>query len=413
MKRRVVITGLGVIAPGGIGKDAFWETIKEGKSMVSRITRFDASSYPAQIAAEVKDFDPTDFMDPKTARRTDRSTQFALAAAKMAVADAHLKIGDYKLDKAGVFDGTSLGPLIWSFEQHSILMEKGYHRMHPLTAVIGFPGSSAAEISRAFSLHGPSLTFTAGSTGSAVAGGYGFNAVRRGELDIVLIGGTEAPIFPTMLASFCKINAVSTRNDQPDKASRPFDKSRDGFVLGEGTGILVLEELKHALNRHAKIYAEILGFNANCDAHHATSPDPHGIYMTKVMEMALKDAHIKPEQVDYINAHGTSTVMNDKTETAAIKKLFGARAKKIAISSTKSIIGHLQGACGAVELIVCALAIQNRFIPPTINYEHFDPECDLDYVPKKGRHQEIEVVLSNNFSFGGKNSALVIKKFNI
>lgn len=411
MKRRVVITGLGVVSPGGIGKDAFWNTMKEGKSTASRITRFDASSYPTQIAAEVKGFDPTDFMDPKTARRTDRSTQFASAAAKMAVEDSRLKIDGLKSDKIGVFDSSSLGPLIWSFEQNTILMEKGYHRMHPLTAVIGFPGSGAAEISRVFNLHGPSLTFTAGSTGAAVAIGYGFNAIRKGELNIVIAGGTEAPIFPTILASFCKINAVSRRNNQPDKASRPFDKLRDGFVLGEGAGILILEELKHALKRDAKIYAEVLGFYTNCDALHETSPDLEGTYVAKAIRSALKDAQVNPEEIDYINAHGTSTILNDKMETLAIKRVFGARTKKITVSSTKSMIGHLLGACGAVELVACALAVDNGFIPPTINYEHPDPECDLDYVPNKGRSQKIDTIVSNNFSFGGKNSVLVLGNF--
>jgi 3-oxoacyl-[acyl-carrier-protein] synthase II len=407
----VVITGLGVVSPGGIGKNAFWETLKKGESKTARITRFDASTYPCQIAAEVKGFDPTDFMDPKTARRTDRSSQFAFTAAKMAVEDAHLKIGDNESEKIGVFDGTSLGTLIWSFEQHAILMEKGYHRVHPLTAVIGFPGSSAAEISRAFNLHGPSLTFSAGSTGSAVAVGYGFNAIRMGELDLAIVGGTEAPIFPTIIVSFCKVNAVSKRNDQADKASRPFDKFRDGFVLAEGAGILVIEELNHALRRDAKIYAELLGFYANCDAHHITSPDPDGTYMAKVMEIALKNANVSPEEIEYINAHGTSTILNDKTETLAIKKMFGARAKKIPINSIKSMLGHSLGSCGAIELIATALSIDNKFIPPTINYEEPDPECDLDYVPNKGRSQEIGRAISNNFSFGGKNSVVVIGNF--
>jgi 3-oxoacyl-[acyl-carrier-protein] synthase II len=410
LKKRVVITGLGVIAPGGIEKDAFWETIKQGKSMVSRITRFDASTHPSQIAAEINNFDPTDFMSPKDARRSDRSTQFAVAAAKMAVEDAHLKISPSESKKTGVFDSSSLGTLIWLFEQNTIFIEKGYHRMHPLTAVVGFPGSAAAEISRAYKLHGPSLTFTAGSAGATAAIGYGFNAIRSGELDIVLTGGTEAPIYPSILASFCKIDAVSKRNDEPDKASRPFDKSRDGFVLGEGAGMIVLEELKHALDRNAKIYAEILGFNANCDAYHITSPDVEGTFSAEAMKLALKDAHVKPEEIDYINAHGTSTIINDKTETLAIKKAFGAHAKKLAVSSIKSMIGHLLGACGAVELIACALAIENSFIPPTINYEHSDPECDLDYVPNNGRSQQIGTAISINFSFGGKNCALIIRK---
>ena len=411
MKRRVVITGLGVNAPGGIGKEAFWKTIKHGKSTVSRITRFDTSSFPTQIAAEVKDFDPTVFMDPKTARRTDLSTQFSLAAAKMAVTDADLKMGDNELDKAGVFDSSSLGTLGWQIEQSAIFMEKGYHRLHPLSAVIGFPGSAAAVISQAYKLHGPSITFNAGSTGSSIAIGYSYNAIREGNLNVVIAGGTEAPLWPSILASFSRVDSISKRNDRPDKASRPFDKSRDGFVLGEGAGMVVIEELKHALKREAKIYAEILGFHTNCDGYHPTDPDPEGTYAAKAIKSALNDAHIKAEEVDYINAHGTSTVVNDKIETLAIKKVFGKHAKKLAVSSTKSMIGHLLGACGAVELIASALAMENSFIPPTINYEHPDPDCDLDYVPNIGRHQEINVTISNSFSFGGKNSILVIRKF--
>jgi 3-oxoacyl-[acyl-carrier-protein] synthase II len=407
----VAITGLGVVAPGGIGKEVFWKTIKGGNSMVSRISAFDASSYPTQIAAEVKGFDPMNFMTPKTARRTDRSSQFALAAAKMALEDARLKKGDDKPEKIGVFDGTTLGTLGWLFQQHAILMEKGYHRVHPLSAAIGLPGSSAAEISQHFNLHGPSLTFTAGCASSAIAIGFGLKSIQRGELDIVISGGTDAPILPEIVVGFCKLKAISRRNDQPDKASRPFDKLRDGFVLGEGSGMLILEELKHALQRNAKIYAEVLGFHTNCDSYHVTSPEPEGTYMAKAIEMALKDANINPEEVNYINAHGTSTPLNDKTETLAIKHVFGEHAKKIPVSSTKSMIGHLQGACGSIESIVCALAIDNKFIPPTINYEHSDPECDLDYVPNKGRAQEIGVAISNNFGFGGKNCVLVLGNF--
>lgn len=398
------------MAPGSIGKDAFWDTIKKGKSMASSITSFDASSYPTQIAAEVNGFDPMNFMDPKTAKRTDRSTRFAIAAVQMALQDSNLKINSEKSDKIGFFDGTALGAIGWLLEQNAILMEKGYHRVHPLSAVIGFPGFSAAETSRIYKLHGPSLTFTAGSTSSSIAIGYGFNAIRKGELDIVISGGTEAPISPHFIIGFCKINALSKRNNQPVKASRPFDKLRDGFVLGEGTGMLVLEELNHARRRDAKIYAEVLGFHTNCDAIHATSPDPDGTYIAKAVQRALKDAHIQPEEVDYINAHGTSTVLNDKIETLAIRRAFGERAKKIPVSSIKSMIGHLLGACGAVELIASALTIDKSFIPPTINYENPDPECDLDYVPNKGRSQGIRIIISNSFSFGGKNSILVLGK---
>jgi 3-oxoacyl-[acyl-carrier-protein] synthase II len=407
----VVITGLGIVAPGGIGKEAFWETIKAGKSTASRITSFDASSYPTQIATEVKDFEPTNFMDPKTARRTERYSQFALAAARMAIEDSRLKIDEVNSDRIGVLDGTNLGNTGWNIEQGAVFMEKGYHRLHPLSAVIGFSGASASVISRALNVHGPSLTYAGGCAASSVSVGYGFKAIGRYELDIVIAGGSDAPIFPIILASYCRVDALSKRNDQPEKASRPFDKARDGFVLGEGAGMVVVEELQHALQRNAKIYAEVLGFYTNCDAYHATGPHPKGTYMAKAMEMALKDANVSPEAVDYINAHGTSTPLNDKTETLAIKRIFGQHAKKIPISSTKSMIGHLQGACGSVELIACILSMNSSFIHPTINYEHSDPECDLDYVPNRGRHQELNIAISNSFGFGGKNSCIVIGKF--
>jgi 3-oxoacyl-[acyl-carrier-protein] synthase II len=407
----VVVTGMGVVAPNGIGKEAFWETIRTGKSAVKKITRFDASSYPSQIAAEVSVFDPADFMDPKTARRTDVSTQFFLACAKMAVEDSGLNLEKENREMIGVFEGTTLGPLNWALNQHDILMEKGIRRMNPISCVSGMNGSTAGYVSLEYGLKGPCLTFCKGCVAASNAVGYASRAIAKGELSIALTGGSEYPIIPAAVASFCLARATSTNNKFPEKACKPFDKHRDGFVLGEGGAVLVLEELGHAMSRNAKIYAEIIGFGVTCDAYHITSPEPSGEQIARAIRLALEEGKVEPEDVDYINAHGTGTPLNDKVETVAFKKVFGTYAYKIPISSTKPIIGHLLGASGAVEMVVSILALRDQFVPPTINYEVPDPECDLDYVPNKGRDSEVNVVLCTNYGFGGKNSILLIKRF--
>jgi len=411
MRKRVVVTGLGVVAPNGIGKEAFWETIRTGKSAVKKITRFDASSYPSQIAAEVSGFDPADFMDPKIARRSDASTQFFLASAKMAVEDSGLKFQKENREMIGVFEGTSLGSLNWCLNQEDILIEKGFRRMNPLTVIGGMTGAAAGYASLEYRLNGPSLTFCTGSAAASKAIGYAFRAIASGEISISLAGGSEYPIVPAIFASFCLAKSTSTNNQFPGKACKPFDKNRDGLVLGEGGAVLILEELTHAVSRDAKIYAEIIGFGTTCDAYHITSPEVGGGQIARAIRLALEEARIKPEDVDYVNAHGTGTLVNDKVETAAFKRAFGAHAYKIPISSTKPVTGHLLGASGAVEMVVSVLALQHQFVPPTINYGVPDPDCDLDYVPNNGKSSELKVILSSNYSFGGKNSILLIKNF--
>jgi 3-oxoacyl-[acyl-carrier-protein] synthase II len=410
MRKRVVVTGLGVVAPNGIGKEAFWETIRTGKSAVKKITRFDASSYPSQIAAEVSGFDPADFMDPKIARRSDASTQFFLASARMAVEDSGLNFQKENREMIGVFEGTSLGPVNWSLNQHQILLEKGFRRMNPLSLIGGMAGAASGHVSLEYGLNGPSLTFCTGSAAASIAIGYASRAIAHGELSIALAGGSEYPIIPTALAAFCLAKATSTNNQFPERACKPFDKHRDGFILGEGGAVLILEELTHALSRNAKIYAEIIGFGTTCDAYHVTNPEAEGKQIARAIRLALDEAKIEPEDVDYINAHGTGTLVNDKVETAALKRVFGAHAYKIPISSTKPITGHLLGASGAIEMVASILALQNRFVPSTINYEVSDPECDLDYVPNNGRDKELNIALSTNYSFGGKNSTLLVKR---
>lgn len=411
MRKRVVVTGLGVVAPNGIGKEAFWETIRTGKSAVKRITKFDVSSYPSQIAAEVSGFDPADFMDPKIARRSDVSTQFFLASARMAVEDSGLKFQKENREMIGVFEGTSLGSLNWCLNQEDILIEKGFRRMNPLTVIGGMTGAAAGYASLEYRLNGPCLTFCTGSAAASKAIGYAFRAIASGEISISLAGGSEYPIVPAIFASFCLAKSTSTNSQFPEKACKPFDKNRDGLVLGEGGAVLILEELTHAVSRDAKIYAEIIGFGTTCDAYHITSPEVGGGQIARAIRLALEEARIKPEDVDYVNAHGTGTLVNDKVETAAFKRAFGAHAYKIPISSTKPVTGHLLGASGAVEMVVSVLALQNQFVPPTINYGVPDPDCDLDYVPNNGKPSELKVILSSNYSFGGKNSVLLIKNF--
>jgi 3-oxoacyl-[acyl-carrier-protein] synthase II len=411
LKRRVVITGLGVIAPNGIGKDEFWKSLKEGKSGITRITRFDATTYPCQVAGEVRNFDPTNYMDPKTAKRMDRFSQFALACAKMAVEDAGVKVGDNFLENAGIVVGSAMGGIPLAEAQHALFLEKGLKRVSPYLAISLFTGSASCQISIALGIKGYSNVIGGACAAGTDAIGYAFDIIKDGKIDMVVAGGAEAPLAPLTFGAFCVIDALSKINGNPARASRPFDAERNGFVMSEGAGIVVLEELGHALKRGARIYGEIIGYGTTYDSFHMVQPSPDGKQAARAVEMSLQDAGISHQEIDYINSHGTSTPLNDKMETKVIKDVFGERAYKIPINATKSMIGHTLGAAGALEVIVSALAIQNQFLHPTINYEFPDPDCDLDYVANGGRAAEVNCLLTNSYGFGGKNSALILKKF--
>jgi 3-oxoacyl-[acyl-carrier-protein] synthase II len=410
MKRRVVVTGLGVISPVGIGKDRFWSNICAGKSGVSRFTRFNVDDYPTQIGAEVRDFEPLDYLDKKDLRRMDRFGQFAVAAARMALRDACLET-PVDSERAGVSIGSGIGGIITIEEQIKVLNEKGPRRVSPFFVPMLIANMASGYVSMEFGLKGPNTTLvTACATGTHSLG-EAFRSIQRGDADLMVAGGSEAAFTPVAFAGFCAMRAMSTRNNEPERASRPFDRDRDGFVMGEGAGVLVLESLEHAERRKAGIYAEICGYGLSGDAYHVTAPDPDGSGARRCMTMALHDAGLAPSEIDYINAHGTSTDLNDRTETLAIKAVFARHAYQLAVSSTKSMIGHLLGAAGGVEAIASILSLDAGVIPPTINYENQDPECDLDYVPNKARERKIVTAMSNSFGFGGTNASLVFKKF--
>lgn len=409
--RRVVVTGVGVIAPNGIGIDSFWDSLIHGRSGVRKITHFDASSYSSKIAGEVHDFDPLNYMDPKSARRMDRFAQFAAACTRMATDDANLAVSDRTSERTGIALGSALGGIPSAEEQHSIFIEKGLKRVDPLLAIKIFPGGALGQVSVEFGIRGHSNTISSACAAGADSVGYAFHVIKNDLADVMITGGAEAPIVPLTFGAFCLISALSTRNGEPTKASRPFDKERDGFVMGEGAGILILESLDHAIKRDAHIYAEMLSYATTNDAYHMAQPLPTGDQARKSMELALQAAKIDPTEIDYINAHGSSTVLNDKTETKIIKQIFGENSYKIPISSNKSMIGHALGAAGSIELIASVLTIKHQFIPPTINYEFPDPECDLDYVPNKARNTTVTTVLKNAFGFGGKNSNIIIRKY--
>lgn len=411
MKKRVVVTGLGAITPIGSGIDMFWSALTRGESGIGVITKFDASEYTTRIAGEVKDFDAGRYIDKKEAKRMDRFTQFAVAATRMALDDAGINLEHEDRTRIGTFIGTGIGGMETLHDQFRILFEKGPSRLSPFFVPMMIANMAAGQTSITFGLQGPTAcVVTACATGTNSIGDA-YRVIQRGEADVMVAGGTEAAIVPAAVGGFCAMKALSTRNDAPTKASRPFDKDRDGFVMGEGCGIVILESLEHAQQRGARIYAEVIGYGSNADAYHITAPAPEGTVQARCMELALQDAGIPPQAVDYINAHGTSTPLNDKNETMAIKALFGEHAYKLAISSNKSMIGHLLGAAGAVEFIATVLTLVHGVIPPTINLENPDPELDLDYVPNQARRQEVKVALSNSFGFGGHNATLLVKKF--
>ncbi|TFB08124.1 beta-ketoacyl-[acyl-carrier-protein] synthase II [Candidatus Atribacteria bacterium MT.SAG.1] len=408
---RVVITGAGLVTPIGIGKEEFWQSLIRGKSGITKISYFDTSEYPAKIAAEVKNFDFMNFISPKEAKRMDKSTQFSIVSAMLALEDSKLKITEKDDYSTGVIIGSGIGGIGTFEKQHKMLLEKGPGRVSPFFIPMMISNISAGEIAIKIGAKGPNGVIATACASSTHAIGIAFKLLQHGDAQIIFSGGTEAAISPMALAGFCKMRALSIQNDNPSRASRPFDKERDGFVMGEGAGILVLETLQHAKERNANIYAEILGFGMTADAYHITAPAPDGESAAKAMEIALRNARIKPSQIDYINAHGTSTPLNDKLETLAIKKVFGRHAYNLKISSNKSMTGHLLGASGGVEAIATAFTIKNNIIPPTINYNSPDPECDLDYVPNKSEKKIVNYAISNSFGFGGHNGVIVLGKY--
>ena len=411
MKHRVVVTGLGAVTPIGNNVEEFWKALESGKNGIGKITYFDASLYDAQIAGQVRNFNPENFMSKKEVRHTEKFVHYAMAGSQEAVSDSGLKLEKEDLDRFGVLIGSGIGSLRIIEEQYKVLLERGPSRLNPFLIPMLIVNEAAGHVSIKFGFKGPnSCVATACATGNHAIGDAA-RIIQHGDADVMLAGGTEGAITQLGIGGFCALKSLSCRNDEPHKASRPFDKERDGFVMGEGAGIVILEEAQHAVKRGAKIYGEVAGYGMSGDAYHITAPDPSGEGCVRAMAAALKDAQLKPEDIDYINAHGTSTLLNDKIETLAMKKLFGNYAYKVAISSTKSMTGHLLGAAGGVEFIICCLSMKHSVVPPTTNLDHKDPECDLDYVPHKARGLKIRAAMSNALGFGGHNATLVVKEF--
>ena len=409
--RRVVITGIGIVSPLGVGAEKNWESMKAGKGGITRISKFDTEAYSSQIAGEVRGFDPMDFIEKKESRKMDPFIQYAVAASEMAIENSQIKRSQLEGDRAGVYIGSGIGGISSIEENHKVLLSKGPKRVSPFFLIATVINEASGQVSIRTKSGGPnSACATACSTGTHAIGDS-YRIIARGDADLMLAGGSEAPITPLGLGGFCSMRALSVRNDAPDKASRPFDKERDGFVIAEGAGIVLLEELGSALKRDAVIYAEIVGYGMSGDAYHVSAPCPDGDGACRSMIRALGDAGVSHSDIGYINAHGTSTPWNDKIETLAIKRVFGDRAYDIPVSSTKSVTGHMLGAAGGFETAAAAMALKNQVIPPTVNYENPDPECDLDYVPNKARNAELIYALSNSFGFGGTNSTLVFKRF--
>ncbi len=409
--KRVVLTGFGAVTPIGIGKDEFWNALLDGKSGVGYITRFDASEHDTKIAAEVKDFDPTAFMEKKEAKRMDMFAQYAVAGTKMALDDAGIDLSMIDTDRAGAIIGSGIGGITTLEAEKEKLDEKGPGRISPLFIPMMIANMAAGQVSMTFGLKGSSMTIATACASATHAIGEAFRMIKSGYLDMAVSGGTESSITPLSMAGFISMKALSTRNEVPEKASRPFDKNRDGFVMGEGSGIVILEELDHALKRGARIYAEVVGYGSTSDAFHITQPDPEASGAMRAMALALKEGGASPCDIDYINAHGTSTYFNDKLETLAIKRLFGEYAKNLNISSTKSMTGHLLGAAGGVEAIATAMTIHTGVVPPTINYEVHDEECDLNYTPNHAVKRNVRYGLSNSLGFGGHNASILFKRY--
>jgi 3-oxoacyl-[acyl-carrier-protein] synthase II len=407
---RVVVTGMGVVTSLGLGIERFWQSLIAGRSGIVPITSFDVSAFTTRFAGEITDFVPEEFMERKEARRMDRFVHFAVAATRMALTDACYEIGPEEANRVGVLIGSGIGGLRTIEEQAKVMFDRGPDRISPFFIPMLIADMASGQVSILFGAKGPNSTVVTACATGTHAIGDAYHIIRRGDADVMIAGGSEAPLTALGLGGFCAARTLSQRNDDPQAASRPFDKDRDGFVMAEGAGILILESLTHARQRGARIYAELIGYGLTADAYHITAPAPQGEGAARAMNMALNRAAIAPEDVDYINAHGTSTHYNDKLETAAIKSTFGEAAYQIPISSTKSMTGHLLGAAGAIEAVVSVLAIQNQMIPPTINYETPDPECDLDYTPNQARSATVEVSMSNSFGFGGHNATVIFRK---
>jgi 3-oxoacyl-[acyl-carrier-protein] synthase II len=411
LSRRVVITGIGLVSSLGIGTETNWQALSSGTSGVSRITKFDVSGFAAQIGAEVKGFDPLQFIEKKDVKKMDVFIQYAIAASQFAMDDSKLPITDANAPDVGVFIGSGIGGFITIEREHKALLDGGPRRISPFFIPSAIINLAAGQVSIRFGAKGPNLATCTACSASAHAIGESFEIIRRGDAIAMIAGGSEAAITPMSVGGFGAMRALSTRNADPERASRPFDKERDGFIIGEGAGVVILEDLEHAQQRGAPIYAEVVGYGLSADAYHMTAPSEDGDGGRRVMAMAIRKAGIRPDQVDYINAHGTSTPYNDKLETMAIKACFGDHAPGLVISSTKSMTGHLLGGAGGLEAGITALAIHRQFVPPTINLDDPDPECDLDYVPHTGRPLAIQYALSNSFGFGGTNAALLFKKY--
>jgi 3-oxoacyl-[acyl-carrier-protein] synthase II len=411
-ERKVVVTGLGVVTPIGHSVADFWSNLLAGQCGVDMITLFDAAAFDTKIAAEVRDFNPAPaFPSPKEVRRTDRYSQFGIHAAWQAIKDSGLDLDKIDRERAGVMIGSGIGGLATTCEQHKILLERGPGRMSPFTIPMLISNMCSGLVSMYWGLRGPNIATVSACATSTHALGEAWRTIKMGDADLIVAGGAEATIIPIGVGGFCAMKAMSTRNNEPKRASRPFDKERDGFVMGEGAGMLILEELGHAKARGARIYGEIAGYGNTADAHHLTAPSPGGEGAARCMKMALRNAGLNPADVSYINCHGTSTPQGDIAETQAIKTVFGDHARKLAISSTKGATGHMLGAAGAVETVVCVKALQHNIVPPTINYENPDPECDLDCVPNKAREIQVNAIVNNSFGFGGHNATIVAKKF--
>ena len=411
MNRRVVITGIGLVSALGIGTRETWAGVLAGQSGVTRVTRFDISGYAAQIAAEVNGFDPLNWIEKKDIKKMDLFIQYAIAAAQFAMDDSGLKITNENGPDVGAFIGSGIGGFITIEREHEALLKGGPRKVSPFFIPSAIINLASGQVSIRFGAKGPNLATCTACSASAHALGESYEIIKRGDAEAMIAGGSEAAITPMSLGGFAQLRALSTRNDEPGRASRPFDQDRDGFIIGEGAGVLILEELGHATRRGAPIYAEVVGYGSTSDAYHMTAPSEDGDGARRVMTMAIRKAGIPPSEVDYVNAHGTSTPYNDKLETLAIKNCFGDHARKLAISSTKSMTGHLLGGAGGLEAGISALAVYHQEVPPTINLDHPDPECDLDYVPHKSRKMAVRYALSNSFGFGGTNAALLFKKF--